>query len=131
MLSLTQKEVSLVPEKSDCIKFFAGMIQDYIEGMFIVLSTVNDFSDKSVISRKDFIVDVRKKGIKLYHLGEIECSESLSMVNYNNSIDRLHEEGITTVKIDGKNQEVYINTGESFKEIMGIVSGYLSLVKNG
>jgi glycerol-3-phosphate O-acyltransferase len=131
MVSLTQKEVTLIPEKKECIRFFAGMIQDYIEGMFIVLSTVNDFSDKSVISRKDFIVDVRKKGIKLYHLGEIECSESLSMVNYNNSIDRLHEEGITIIKSDGKNQELSINSGDSFKDIMANVSGYLSIVKNG
>ena len=106
------------------------MIQDYIEGMFIVLSAVNDFSDKSRISRKDFVVDVRKKGIKLYHLGEIECSESLSMVNYNNSIDRLHEEGITLIKSDGKNQELYIYKSDTFTEIMAAVSGYLSLVKN-
>ena len=53
------------------------------------------------------------------------------MVNYNNSIDRLHEEGVTLIKSEGKNQELYINKGDTFKDIMATVSGYLALVKNG
>ncbi len=130
MVSSSQKEISVNEEKRECVKFFAGMLQDYIESMHIVISAADKYSDKSEESRKDFVVNVRKKGIKLYHLGEIECSESLSMVNYNNSIDRLKDEGVLLIKGDGKNQEIHIIKDSRMREFQSIVSGYLSIVKS-
>ena len=130
IVALTAKDLTVKPEKQESVKFFAGLIQDYIESMYIVLSTVSDFGHEAEIFKKDFIVDVRKKGMKLYHLGEIECSESLSMVNYNNCIDRFNEEGITVVKGDGKNQEIHISNDDKLKKISDSISSYLSIVKN-
>jgi len=130
MVSASQKDISINEEKRENVKFFAGMIQDYIESIHIVLSAADKYSDNTDVSRKDFIVNVRKKGIKLYHLGEIECSESLSMVNYNNSIDRLKDEGIIILKGEGKNQEVHINKDSKMKDFQSVVAGYLSIVKN-
>jgi len=130
MVYAARKEISIVQEHWVNIKFFAGLIQDYIESMHIVLSAADKYGDQSDVSRKDFVVNVRKKGIKLYHLGEIECSESLSMVNYNNSIDRLNDEGIIIFKGDGKNQEIHINNDSKLKELRSVVSSYLSIVKN-
>jgi glycerol-3-phosphate O-acyltransferase len=90
ILSADSKGVSFAEDGAEKLKFFAGMIQDYIESYLVVLTAISD-SDNSGLSMKEFVTEVRKTGTRMYHLNLIQCSESLSVINYNNAIDRFIE----------------------------------------
>lgn len=77
--------------KNDII-FFAKFIQDILESYFIVFSEVPEHT--KTINKKDLMSDIRKKGIKMYHLGETNMSEGLSMPSYTNAVDLLQRKGI-------------------------------------
>ncbi|MCL2155091.1 MAG: 1-acyl-sn-glycerol-3-phosphate acyltransferase, partial [Leptospirales bacterium] len=87
------------------LKFFAGMIQDYIESYLIVINSISDYKEHS-ISRKDIIVEIRKRGTTMYHLSEIQCSEALSMINYDNALDKLIEMNILQQYGESKKAEI-------------------------
>jgi hypothetical protein len=54
---------------------------------------------KLIDEKKDLIMEVRKNGIKMFHLGTVKLPEALSLPNYNNAVLMLEESGIIE---DGK-----------------------------
>ncbi|MCL1833248.1 MAG: 1-acyl-sn-glycerol-3-phosphate acyltransferase [Leptospirales bacterium] len=114
---------------SEEIKFFAGMIQDYIESYLIVMNTISDYAGKS-ISRKDLIIEIRKRGTTMYHLSEIQCSEALSIINYDNALDKLIEMKILSQHGESKKAEITINDKKNILPIKSTLSNYLDKVRS-
>ncbi len=90
----------------DVLRYHAKIIQEYFESYYIVLHTVLNQRVRKT-GRKDFIADVRRAGVRLYHTGEVRLSESLSMPNYENAVRWLGDDGILVQKGAGtKNAEI-------------------------
>jgi hypothetical protein len=66
----------------------------------------------------------------MYHLSEIQCSESLSMINYNNAIDKFIENGILQQHGDIKKAQLKIIDKEKTATQKGFISGYLDKVRS-
>jgi glycerol-3-phosphate O-acyltransferase len=74
-------------ERRDDIVLFAKAVQDFLESYLVVCDCL--IQVKKRMNRKDLLYEVRKNGIKLFHLGEIKLAESLSVPNYETAIVRL------------------------------------------
>jgi glycerol-3-phosphate O-acyltransferase len=129
IIKIEGKDVVFDEAGDEVLKFFAGMIQDYIESYLIVLNTIADYRVKDV-SRKDFAISVRKHGTRMYHLSEIQCSESLSMINYNNAIDKFIDAGILKQYGDVKKLQLTILESGRADSLKTIISGYLDKVRS-
>ncbi len=80
--------------------FYATAIRDYLESCFIVCQVLAVHENER-ISRRDLTLEIRRNGVRMYHLGEIRMSESLSMPNYNDVLDYLiREKGL--IEEEGK-----------------------------
>jgi glycerol-3-phosphate O-acyltransferase len=83
---------SLKQEKSrSALHFYATAIRDYLESCSIVCSALSQHESDRV-NRRDLTLEIRRNGVRMYHLGEVGMSESLSMPNYNNILDHLIRE---------------------------------------
>jgi len=111
------------------LKFFAGMIQDYIESYLIVINTISDYEERNV-SRKDFIIEIRKRGTTMYHLSEIQCSEALTIINYNNALDKFIEMNILQQHGDSKKTEIAITNKKYISAVKSTLSCYLDKVRS-
>jgi glycerol-3-phosphate O-acyltransferase len=91
---------------ADVLRYHAKIIQEYFESYYIVLHTILNQRVRKT-GRKDFIADIRRAGVRLYHTGEVRLSESLSMPNYENAVRRLGDDGILVQKgASPKNAEI-------------------------
>jgi len=123
------KEIIFDETGDEVLKFFAGMIQDYIESYLIVLNTISDYPDHQV-SRKDLTIAVRKRGTRMYHLSEIQCSEALSMINYNNALDKFIDAGILQQHGDSRKAQIAIIDKQRAAALKTMISGYLDKVRS-
>jgi len=130
MLSADGKVVSYNNDGAEKLKFFAGMIQDYIESYLVVLTAMSD-SDNSGMSRKDFMSEVRKTGTRMYHLNLIQCSESLSIINYNNAVDRFIEAGLLSADgNDSRKSHIIIKEKKRITALKTTITEYLDKVRS-
>ncbi|HPF05901.1 MAG TPA: 1-acyl-sn-glycerol-3-phosphate acyltransferase [Spirochaetota bacterium] len=129
MLSSDSKGITYNDDGSEKLKFFAGMIQDYIESYLVVLTAMSD-SDNSGMPRKDFVSEVRKTGTRMYHLNLIQCSESLSIINYNNAIDRFIEAGLLAGDGEGKKSHIIIKDKKRITALKNTITEYLDKVRS-
>lgn len=129
VLSSDSKGVSFNESGAEKMDFFAGMIQDYIESYLIVLTTISD-SGNLKMSRKDLVTEIRKTGTRMYHLNMIQCSESLSMINYNNAIDRLLEAGLLAGEGEGRKTHVMIKDKKKIAALKKDLTQYQDRVKS-
>jgi glycerol-3-phosphate O-acyltransferase len=123
------KEIIFDENGDEVLKFFAGMIQDYIESYLIVLNTISDHSE-NLVSRKDLSTSVRKHGTKMYHLSEIQCSEALSMINYNNALDKFIDAGILQQHGDVRKAQITISDKARALTLKTVIEGYLDKVRS-
>ncbi len=128
-IKIDGKDIVFDESGDEVLKFFAGMIQDYIESYLIVLTTIADFKVTDV-SRKDFTIAVRKHGTRMYHLSEIQCSESLSMINYNNAMDKFIDAGILKQSGESKKLHLVISDRARAEALKSMISGYLDKVRS-
>jgi len=112
------------------LKFFAGMIQDYIESYLIVINTLSNYDEQMIIPRQDLIIEIRKRGTTMYHLSEIQCSEALSIINYDNCLDKLIEMNILEQHGESKKAEITIKNKKSIAPVKSILSAYLDTVRS-
>ncbi len=129
IISADSKGISYSDDGAEKLKFFAGMIQDYIESYLVVLTAMSD-SDNSGMSRKEFVSEVRKTGTRMYHLNLIQCSESLSIINYNNAIDRFIEAGLLAGDGEGKKSHIIIKDKKRITALKATVTEYLDKVRS-
>jgi glycerol-3-phosphate O-acyltransferase len=113
--------VAISSEKRGDLLLFARMFQDVLESYYIVLDSVTQIMKR--MNSKDLTHEIRKNGIKLYHLGQIKLSESLSMPNYRNSLEKWEKEEIlNSIKVSKKNIEMEViepSRAEEFKKVIG------------
>lgn len=128
IISIDSKGISFNENGAEKLKFFAGMIQDYIESYLVVLTAISD-SGNSGMSRKELVIEVRKTGTRMYHLNLIQCSESLSIINYNNAIDRFIEAGLLGVKGEAKSH-IIITDKKKTIALKTMITGYLDKVRS-
>ncbi|TFH43357.1 MAG: hypothetical protein E4G96_01355 [Chrysiogenales bacterium] len=112
--------IAVSPGTREVFVLFARAIQDFLESYLIVCDCVTQVKRK--ISRKELLYEVRKNGIKLFHLGGVRLTESLSMPNYENAIAWLEKEGcLETIQSGKKQSDVRIlddaKTGEMKERI--------------
>jgi glycerol-3-phosphate O-acyltransferase len=124
-----KKDISFDDSGAEVLNFFGGMMQDYIESYLIVLNSIIDLSGKE-ISRKDLILEIRKTGTRMYHLSVIQCSESLSMINYNNTLDKLIETGILKQSGDAKKSQIIVADKNKASALKNVITGYLEKVRS-
>jgi len=67
---------------------FSRLMQDVMEAYYAVSTTLSAWGD-SRIMKKEFIAEVRKAGMKRFHLGEIMFFESLSQPYYSSALSRI------------------------------------------
>lgn len=116
--------VRIQPEKRDELVLFAKAVQDFLESYLIVCDTVLQIKKK--MSRKELIYEIRKNGIRLFHLGEVKLTESLSMPNYENAIARLDRDEVFEMVPSGKKQvDLLVKNETKTGEIKGRVERYL------
>ncbi len=110
-ISRSGGRVRIQPGKREELVLFAKAVQDFLESYLIVCDCVLQVRKK--VSRKELIFEVRKNGIKLFHLGEVKLTESLSMPNYENAIARLDRDDVFEKVPAGKKQVDYLVKDEA------------------
>ncbi len=122
VISLSGTMISVIDKNRDELKFYAEMIQDYLESYLIVFRAVNE-SVKGSVEKKDLIQEIRKRGISMYKEGEIRLMESLSMSYYHNSLDSLVKlKGLKRSGKDEKKKTVEIG-------IKPVITGGIELIE--
>lgn len=120
--------ISIDKQRLNDIKLYAKMIKDQLESYYIVLKTLTGLKEKR-IKRNRLIVTIRKTGYRMYHIGEIDLAESLSVPNYNNAVDKFSSAGI----LKGGDRlrekvEVEIVDIDKAKEFQEKIRGYLNIL---
>jgi len=100
IIALEGNNVKIPDHNIEDIKLFSRVVQDYIESYLIVIKTVLGIDRK--INRRDLVSEIRKNGIRMYHLGTVRLVESLSMINYQNALSKLVSGGILNQEQTGK-----------------------------
>jgi glycerol-3-phosphate O-acyltransferase len=98
--------VTLRDDKSDEILFFARTVQEMLESYLIVIDMIDQIFRKK-IPAKEMMVDIRKNGVKLYHLGKVKLPESLSAPNYKSALQHFMDDGIIEEDSPGKKGSAY------------------------
>jgi glycerol-3-phosphate O-acyltransferase len=115
--------------KLNDIKLFSSVMKDHFESYYVVLKTIVSLKT-NLIKKEDLITIVRKTGLKMYHLGEIDLAESLSLPNYINAITKFTDEGILRGGTrDIKNSTVEIADVEKAKIYSLKIEEYLELIR--
>ncbi len=121
-------KITLHMERDNDLKQYVRIIQDFMESYFIVLSTVCSIK-RTNIMKKELIMEVRRNGIKMFHLGTIKLPEALSLPNYNNAVQMLEESGIIEeLKYSKKNQECSLNDIHKAEVLFEKMGKYLSII---
>jgi glycerol-3-phosphate O-acyltransferase len=116
--------VVCIADRKNEIIFLSKMIQDIMESYLIVFSTAEHMS--RTVSLKDLISDIRKKGIKMYHLGESTLSEALSMPSYNCAVSYLTRTSILLEKPGNKRDpDLKMINLQKLKEVNEELKAYL------
>jgi glycerol-3-phosphate O-acyltransferase len=116
--------VIIVPSNRDELILFAKAAQDILESYLIVCDSVNQIRRK--MSRRDLVYEVRKNGMKLYNLGDVKLSESLSMPTYDSALAKLEKSGVLEMRHVGKKYpEISIKFPVKALEIKQRVQSYL------
>jgi glycerol-3-phosphate O-acyltransferase len=116
LVQVKDDEVIISEKGMEEIRFFARLIQDYLESYFVVFDTVTRMERKR-IQRKELVSEIRKNGVWHYHLGHVKLTEALSISNYNNALDFLENQGIIEVDSEGKRNMTLRITGRKRAEI--------------
>ena len=130
ILSRTEDSLSINDEKgTESLRLFSSIMKDHFESYYIVLKTIIDL-DKDQIKKDELINIVRKNALKMFHLGEIDLAESLSLPNYTNAISRFTDDGILkggTREI--KNLDIKIADVEKAKNYLHKIEEYLDIFR--
>ncbi len=128
IINIRGKDITIEENGAMPLKFYSGMIQDYLESLLIVINGVAEIQT-ATIPRKELVSDIRKTGVRMYNLGEIQCSESLSVINYNNAVDMMCDAGILKIQGDGKSSVVNVRDKTRLDALLASLNNYLDRVR--
>jgi len=124
LVKTNRKEIELIPDKIDLLKFYAKIIQDCFESYMIVSTTLLDVSAK--IEKKPLVKEIRKNGMKMLKMGDVKLAESLSQPNYNNALGKFVGEGVLLEEaIDRRRVQFEIVDMNRIRETSERLRGYL------
>jgi glycerol-3-phosphate O-acyltransferase len=86
-------EIIVAESRRNDLLIYSKMILDQIESYYVVIRTIID-SNEARLKRNKLLINVRKTGYKMYHLGGLDLAESLSVPSFVNAIDRFSSMGI-------------------------------------
>ncbi|MCU0848600.1 MAG: 1-acyl-sn-glycerol-3-phosphate acyltransferase [Spirochaetes bacterium] len=110
----------------DLVAFFAKFLEDIFESYLVVLSTVAEARGRP--GRKELMGDIRKNGIRMLHLGEINLAESLSMPNYGSAVEYLSLNGMVRIDYSSKKNEVTLTDAGRIREAVAELKSYLKSI---
>jgi glycerol-3-phosphate O-acyltransferase len=118
--------VTLRDDKTDEIIFFARVVQEMLESYYVVVDIIEMIFKKKIPVR-EMMVDIRKNGLKLYHLGKIKLPESLSTPNYKSAIQHYMDDGIIEEDTSGKKGITYSSKDQiTPRKIRDTIDQYLA-----
>lgn len=124
IVSRGEGRVAISDNGKDDIALFAKGLQDFLESYFIVFDCVAQSGSR--MSRRELIHEIRKNGIRLFHLGDVKLPESLSMPNYENALAFLEDQGLVTTTTTGRTQQmVDVKNLDGIKALRTMVEKYL------
>ncbi len=85
--------ITLNESAENVFRLYSRLIQEYFESYLVVFDTMTK-TRQGKQQKKEFILDLRKNGTRMYHTGEIRLAESLSMPNYQNALNMLRSRKI-------------------------------------
>jgi glycerol-3-phosphate O-acyltransferase len=102
------------------LAYFANLFYNYLESYWVAFRSIK-YLQKKPRNEREFLKRIQSIGQKLYKLGEVERSESLSEVTFQNSLKLFGEKGIVVKKTtEGKKQATFSRpTDEDAKEFYG------------
>ncbi len=121
-------DIALNDHSTETLKFFAGIVRDYLESYLIVLHGIA-VPRRGRTSKKDLLQEIRKTGIRLYHTGDVRLMESLSLPNYSTALKMLTDIGAAREAPSGKKgTDIEIVDRRKVEEILGKVNAYLFVI---
>jgi glycerol-3-phosphate O-acyltransferase len=121
-------KIAINLDRLEVLQFYAKILRDYLESYLIVLNTLLNVK-RGRVGRRDFIKDVRKRGIRMFHLGEVQLAESLSLPNYNNAVRKFADCGILReMGVGTKDIELEIIDRQRGEELIGTIKKYLEII---
>jgi len=115
------------PEKSDVVLFYAKILREYLESYLIVVEAVIQHQVK--MNSREYVRNIRRNGIRMYHLGEVQLAESLSLPNYQNALDKLVEYGILQKELHGKKDAFFEpDDVQRLNELSATLKNYLTCI---
>ncbi len=107
---------------------FGRLVQDYLESYFIAFDTATGL--RGQIGRKDMLLEVRKNGVRLYHLGEVKCAEALMPSNYENALKKLVKMGgLREIESSRKGGDYESVSADEAARGRDMVLGYLKTIR--
>lgn len=127
-IKIENNSITINEDKLNDLKYYSKIIQDYFESYLVVLRTLLDQKVKK-LSRKELVTDIRKSGVRMYHIGDIHLSESLSLPNYQNALEYFVKINIFTERIfNPKNVEVVSVDKDKALEFFEKIQAYLDIL---
>jgi len=114
--------------RMDVLRFYSRLIQEFFESYLVVFDSI-DKVKAGKQQKKEFIVNLRKNGIRMYHTGEIRLAESLSMPGYENALRLLRSRKIIEEEyVNKRNIVLTISDPTGIEPLRDEVSRYLQLM---
>lgn len=128
ILTVDGDTVTLRDDTGGDLVFFARTVQDMLESYFIALDLITQSTKKKLVSR-DLVTDIRKNGLKLFHLDKIKLAESLSVPNYRSALLKLKDEDILLEEVISKKISAYtLKDQVTPRKMRDALEQYLSLL---
>ncbi len=128
LLMVEGERIVINSERLEVLQFYAKILRDYLESYLIVLNTLLNVK-RGRVGRRDFIRDVRKRGIQMFHLGEVQLAESLSLPNYNNAVSKFADCGILKeMGVGTKDIELELIDRQRGEELVVTIKKYLEII---
>ncbi len=111
------------------LKLFASIMKDHFESYYAALKTMVSL-DKEKVKREELVTCIRKKALKMFHMGEIDLFESLSMPFYVNAISKFSDEKILKGgSRNSKNAEITLADIEKAENFLNKIEEYLKIIR--
>ncbi len=106
----------------------ASLVQELLESYIIAAKTV--ISLEKDVTKKELGSEIRKQGVTMYHLSEIQLPESLAVPNYNNALKLFADNGdITYTPRTKKEIDVRVVKPENIEELYRRLSSLITTLQ--
>lgn len=126
LLSIENDSIILRDDPNSEIVFFARSLEEMLGSYYVVLDVIDKLY-KNKIAQKEILIEMRKNGLKQYHLGKIRLPESLSNPNYRSALKKFTDDGLIIEEPINKKNNVYFTKDQvTPRKIRDIIELYLN-----